>query len=82
MAVVLPGMSVTEQRETLVRLSLRRDEVLLLVSDGVQEEALQRCRDMGGAAPAELAAAVLTADVQHGEDDATVVTVRLHPKRE
>ena len=77
-----PGMSVTEQRETLVRLSLRRDEVLLLVSDGVQEEALQRCRDMGGAAPAELAAAVLTADVQNGEDDATVVTVRLHPKRE
>lgn len=76
-----PGMSVTEQRETVVRLSLRREEILLLVSDGVSEEALTRCRNMDTASPGLLAAALLEQDTQMEEDDATVVTLRLTSPR-
>ena len=72
-----PGMSVTEQRETVVRLSLRREEVLLLLSDGVSEEALSRCRKQPPGDPALLAAALLEQDACLSGDDATVVTVRL-----
>lgn len=72
-----PGMSVTEQRETVVHLSLRREEVLLLVSDGVSEEVLARCRKQPPQEPGLLAAALLEQDTQLGEDDATVVTLCL-----
>ena len=73
-----PGLSVTDCRETTQRLSLRRGEILLLVSDVVgEEEALHCCLDMAGASPGELAASLLTRSQLGGEDDATVVTVRL-----
>lgn len=73
-----PGLSVTDCRETIYRLSLRRGELLVLVSDGVgEEEALHLCQSMAGASPGELARGLLTRSQLGGEDDATVVTVRL-----
>ena len=76
-----PGLSVTDGRENTYRLSLRRGEILVLVSDGVgEEEALRCCLDMTGASPGELARALLTCSQLSGEDDATVITVRLGSK--
>jgi stage II sporulation protein E len=73
-----PGLSVTDCRETTYRLSLRRGELLLLVSDGVgEEDVLRRCVAMAGASPEELAKLLLTCSQMGGEDDATVVTVQL-----
>ena len=75
-----PGLSVTEQREITERLSLRRGETLVLISDGVgEEEALHCCRKMAQRPPGELATALLTCGQMGGEDDATVVTVQLYP---
>lgn len=76
-----PGLSVTEQTETVYRLSLRRGEMLAMVSDGVgEEEALRCCMKMAGCQPGELARQLLTCCRLSGEDDATVVTVHLSPK--
>ncbi len=76
-----PGLSVTDGRENAYRLSLRRGEILLLVSDGVgEEEALRCCLDMTDASPGELARALLTCGQLSGEDDSTVITVRLGSK--
>ena len=76
-----PGLSVTDYRELTYRLSLRRGEILLLVSDGIgEEEALRRCLELAGASPGELARSLLTCSQLGGEDDATVVTVCLGPK--
>lgn len=76
-----PGLSVTDGRESVYRLSLRRGEILMLVSDGVgEEDALRCCLEMTDASPGELARAMLTCGQLSGEDDATVVTVRLGSK--
>ncbi len=76
-----PGISVTDSRELTYRLSLRRGETLLLVSDGIgEEEALRGCLKMAGEAPETIARSLLACGLLSGEDDATVVTVRLGPK--
>jgi len=73
-----PGLSVTDYQERVERLSLRRGQTLLLVSDGVgEEEALRCCLDGAGQSPGELATGLLTCAQVNGEDDATVVTIRL-----
>ena len=73
-----PGLSVTEGHEIVERISLRRGELLVMVSDGlVEETVLQCCQSMAGASPGELAAALLAGNRLGGEDDATVVVVRL-----
>lgn len=73
-----PGLSVTDCRETVDRLSLRRGETLVLVSDGVgEEEALHCCLKMAGRSPGELANALLECGQLGGEDDATVAVVQL-----
>lgn len=75
-----PGLSVTNGREMVERLSLRRGEVLVLLSDGVDGEAVQR-----GIArhtqlpPEELAAEILELGTAGADDDATVVVIRLVP---
>lgn len=75
-----PGLSVTDYREMTERLSLRRGETLVLVSDGVgEEDALRCCLDSVGLSPGELAARILTCGLLGGEDDATVAVVRLNP---
>ncbi len=76
-----PGLSVTDCRETTYRLSLHRGEILVLVSDGVaEEEALRCCLERVGLSPGDLAKGLLTRAQFGGDDDATVVTVRLGHK--
>ena len=75
-----PGLSVTDARETVERLSLRRGETLVLCSDGVSGEDALRC--WYGAVdepPGELAARILEAGTGSKNDDATVAVVRLMP---
>lgn len=71
-----PGYSVTQSRETVERLTMRKGEALVLVSDGVDAkaavEALEgQYQESAGA----LAAKIL--EHRAGEDDATVAVVRL-----
>jgi len=73
-----PGLSVTESREAAHQLSLRRGECLLLVSDGVPQEAVLRCCLEGKElSTGQLARQLLGLSQPEGEDDATVVTVSL-----
>jgi len=76
-----PGISIGEARETVDRLSLRRGEMLILVSDGAEiGEALRR-RKEGPLPPGELAEWLLKECKGAGEDDATVAALRLHPRQ-
>ena len=73
-----PGLSVAEGRETVERLSLRRGETLVLLSDGAGgEEALRRAWERAGDPPGELAARILESSRPDSSDDATVAVVRL-----
>ncbi len=73
-----PGLSVTDCQEFSQRLSLRRGETLLLVSDGIAEEdALRCCLRGAGLSAGELATRLVASAQTVGEDDATVVTVQL-----
>lgn len=76
-----PGLSVTESREKVERLSLRRGEVLVLLSDGVGGEDALQCRISSEELPLrEIAVKILDcADTQSG-DDATVAVIRLSPE--
>lgn len=74
-----PGLLVADSPETAQRLSLRRGEVLLLLSDGVDGEAV-----LHGLAedqpPGVLAARILELGSGEGNDDATVACIRLRPR--
>ena len=73
-----PGLSVTDCQESRHRLSLRHGETLLMVSDGIEEEAVYRCCKNGtGLSTAELSAQLLTC-AQYGTDDATVISIQLN----
>ena len=73
-----PGLSVTDGRETVERLSLRKGETLVLLSDGAGgEEALRRAWERSGEPAGELAARILASSEADGSDDATVAVVRL-----
>ena len=75
-----PGIGLNMTRETVERLSLRRGEWLILASDGVEGEALLRCRGIDPEVPAgELAACLLELGAAESSDDATVAAVRLYP---
>ena len=75
-----PGISVSETRETVQKLSLRRGEVLILLSDGVDGEDVQRLSDLTpDAPPGELAAKILEFGRGRTEDDATAAVIRLRP---
>ena len=75
-----PGLSVTQCRETVDKLSLRRGETLILLSDGVDgEAAMRRASEMTRKTPGELAPKVLQYGKGNGSDDATVALVRLYP---
>ena len=77
-----PGLSVTEGRETVERLSLRRGEVLVLLSDGVDaEEVRKRIAAQSQLPPEELAAEILEQGAAQTQDDATVAVIRLKPCR-
>ena len=72
-----PGLSVTDYRESVDKLSLRRGQVLVMVSDGIGEtEALRCCMGGIGKTPKEIATTLLS--TQPGpQDDATVVMISL-----
>ncbi len=73
-----PGLSVTEERETVERLSLRRGETLVLLSDGAgREEDLRLGWERAGEPVGELAARILESGRADASDDATVAVVRL-----
>ncbi len=75
-----PGISVGEIRETVVRLSLRRGEALILLSDGVDgEAALRRSGLSPDGPPGELAERLLEKGCGRGDDDATAAVIRLRP---
>ena len=75
-----PGLSMTEGRETVERLSLRRGEVLVLLSDGVDgEAALADAEQTEAMSPGELAAWALEGGCRGAEDDATAAVIRLAP---
>lgn len=76
-----PGLSVTDGRETVERLSLRRGETLVLLSDGVDgEEARRCCMELSDLPPGELAERVLERGRGEQRDDASVILVRLKPQ--
>ena len=75
-----PGLSVTGTRETVDKLSLRRGETLILLSDGVDgEAAMRRAWDLTDQAPGEMASRVLQYGRGNGSDDATAAVIRLTP---
>lgn len=73
-----PGLSVRDCRETVEKLSLRRGETLVMLSDGAGgEETLRACWERAGEPAGELAAKILESSQTDGCDDATVAVVRL-----
>ena len=73
-----PGISVTDCREATCRCSLRPDQVLLLVSDGISQELILDCAAQNLSAE-RFGYALLEKGRCVGEDDATLVTVQLVP---
>lgn len=76
-----PGISIEDARETVSRLSLRRGEMLILVSDGAEIGEILRRGGMGPLPPGELAEWLLKECGPAGEDDATVAVLRLTPRQ-
>ena len=75
-----PGISVTGIRETVEKLSLRRGEVLILLSDGVDGEGvLRRISVTPEMPPGEIAAVLTEKGRGRAEDDASAMVVRLRP---
>ena len=73
-----PGYSVSEVQERSYPLTLRPEQVLLMVSDGVDgEAALSICAELAGGSVAEMGTQLLQYCHSQGEDDATVIAVRL-----
>ncbi len=74
-----PGLSVTDYRETVERLSLRKGEMLVLRSDGAGgEDALRSALEEADLPPGEMAARILQSSRGEETDDATVAVVRLN----
>ena len=75
-----PGFSVDRVQETVDKLSLRRGEALILLSDGLDgEDVLNRLSVTPDAPPGELAADILEKGCAGAQDDATAAVVRLRP---
>ena len=73
-----PGLSLTDQRETVTQLSLRRGEWLVMLSDGVEgEDSVRGWAEVPAASPGELAAELLARTDGERGDDATAAVVRL-----
>ena len=78
-----PGLSVTDEQERTERITLRRGQLLVMVSDGVSEAEALRCCDSGAEkTPDELAVSLITASEDSGQDDTTVVVISLEPQND
>ena len=74
-----PGIRGLDDRESRWRLSLRRGEVLIILSDGVDGEEIRRRMMADTDTPAgEMAVRLLEAATADSTDDATLAVVRLH----
>ena len=79
-ATAPPGISLESVQMAVKKLSLRRGEVLALVSDGVADASLQELPAGSSDAPlGELAVRILAQGGKKGEDDATAALIRLRP---
>ena len=77
-----PGIRGADVRDQQIRLSLRRGETLIILSDGVDGEGVRRRSVTTQASPlGEMAADLLEAGAEDTADDATVALVRLRPDR-
>ncbi len=77
-----PGISVVEHTETVDRLSLRHGQLLVLLSDGVDEQMVAQQIDlMTDEPPGSLAAKLMEAGRTAGTDDTTAAVLRLTPIR-
>lgn len=75
-----PGISLNRNPMAVEKLSLRRGEALILLSDGVEgEEALRLSSLSPDLPPGELAEKILEMGRGSGEDDATAAVIRLRP---
>ena len=75
-----PGLSVQKSHMAVEKLSLRRGEVLIMVSDGVDGEELRHLSVLStDAPPGELAARIIACGSEKAEDDATAAVIRLRP---
>ena len=75
-----PGIGIEPVPVTVEKLSLRRGEVLALVSDGVDEGAISRLTGINvDGPPGEMAARLLEAGGANAQDDATAALLRLRP---
>ena len=73
-----PGLSVTLEQERAEHSSLKGERLLLMVSDGVTESAAFRCcMDLCGQPEQTIAEAIMFCEQMNGQDDATVIAVRL-----
>jgi len=77
-----PGIDIGSTRQKVERLSLRRGETLILVSDGLEAgEFLQAMEGLPAEPPGELAAKLLELGAAERTDDATAAVIRLNPAR-
>jgi hypothetical protein len=77
-----PGIGVANCTETVERLRLRHGQMLVLLSDGVDEQAIAGQIDLlADEPPGSLAAKLLDAGRVPGTDDATAAVLRLTPIR-
>lgn len=75
-----PGLSVTDYQERTDRLTLRRGQLLVMVSDGVGEsDALRCCTEGVGKTSEEIAVSLISSSEAGGQDDTTVVVISLEP---
>ena len=76
-----PGIRGGDVRDQQIRLSLRRGETLLILSDGVDGEGVRRLAVTRDAGPlGEMADRLLDAGAEDASDDATLALVRLRPE--
>ena len=74
----VPGLAVGKQTQGVCHLSMKKEQLLLLTSDGLDPERIGDCCRQPELTPAGLARKILACAAQDG-DDATVVTIQLLP---
>ena len=75
-----PGIGAESIRMAVEKLSLRRGELLILLSDGVEGEEIPHLAGLSADGPPGMVAAkILDACSGQGEDDATAAVLRLRP---
>ena len=77
----VPGLAVGKQTQGVCHLSMKKEQLLLLTSDGLDPERIGDCCRQPELTPAGLARKILACAAQDG-DDATVVTIQLLPVKD